>query len=99
MKISSKTHQIAPFKIFWGKHAPNPLANAWLPHVLQAALRHATRPAPQKVAHLGKSYVRPWTTTKKFIWGDALVESTLVDSWLCVVRYMSICITKSFNLT
>ena len=46
---------------------PNPLANAWLPHALQAALRNATRPAPIKVAPLGKSCIRSWTTTKKFI--------------------------------
>ena len=37
MKICSKTHQVAPFKnIFSEKHAPNPLANAWLRHASQA---------------------------------------------------------------
>ena len=37
MKICSKTHQTAPFKIFWGGSIPRtPLANAWLRHASQA---------------------------------------------------------------
>ena len=37
MKICSKTHQIAPFKIFFGEACPRaPLANSWLRHALQA---------------------------------------------------------------
>ena len=42
-------------KKFLGEACPRtPLANAWLRHVSQlATLRHATRPAPQKVAPLG----------------------------------------------
>ena len=48
MKICSKTHQIAPLKkMFTGKHAHDPLANAWLRHGSQATLRHATRSSPQ----------------------------------------------------
>ena len=44
------------------------LANAWLRHESQAASRHATCPSPQKVElSLSKTYVRPWTTTKKCI--------------------------------
>ena len=39
MKICSKTHQIATLK-----------KTAWLPHTSQAASRHATHQAPQKVA-------------------------------------------------
>ena len=59
MKICSKTHQIAPFKnYFSGKHAPNPLANAWLRHASQVL---------KKLATFGKSCIRPCTTTAKFI--------------------------------
>ena len=59
----SKTHQIAPFKkSFLVKRAPEPPS-----HASQATLRHATRPAPQKVGPPWQSYIRPWTTTKKFI--------------------------------
>ena len=53
MKICSKTHQIAPFKKNWGEACPRtPLAN---------------RKPPKKVGPLGKSCIRPWTTTEKFI--------------------------------
>ena len=67
MKICSKTHQIAPLKYFFsGKHAPNPLANAWLRHASQ------TPPPPKKKidAPLGKSCIRRMankSTTEKFI--------------------------------
>ena len=56
-------------KNFLGGACPRtPLANAWLVrHVSQAASRHATRPAPKKLAPLGKSCIRPWTTAKKII--------------------------------
>ena len=59
MKICSKTHQIAPFKIFFRGTMPRtPLANAWLRHALQA---------PKKLATLAKSCIRQCTTTEKFI--------------------------------
>ena len=74
---------------------PYPLANARLRHVKQVALRHATRLVPKQVRPpLGKFCIRPWTTTKKFISRDALVEFTLAGSSLCVVR---LCITKLFR--
>ena len=42
MKICSKTHQIAPFKNFFGEACPRtPIANAWLCQASQA-------PPPQK---------------------------------------------------
>ena len=39
-------------------------------------------PPPKKKSwpSLGKACIRPWTTTEKFIWGKALVESTLANS-------------------
>ena len=43
---------------FWGSMPPNPIANVWLRHASQA---------PQNVAPLGKSCIRPWATTEKFI--------------------------------
>ena len=50
MKICSKTHQIAPLKIFFrGSMPPNPLANAWLRHASQT-------PPPQKKKIVG----HPW---------------------------------------
>ena len=59
MKICSKTYQITQFKIFFsGKHVPESLANAWLRHL-------RWRPAPHMLGSLGKSCIRPWTTTKK----------------------------------
>ena len=58
---------------------PNP------PSKHMATQRVASLLPPKKVAlPLGKSCIRLWTTTEKFIW-----ESFLADSWLCVVRYMS----------
>ena len=46
-------------QIFFGKACPRtPLVNAWLRDALQA---------PKKLAPLGKSCIRPWTTTEKFI--------------------------------
>ena len=64
MKLCSKTHQITPFKkISCRSMPPNPLANAWLRHASQVA---CNSPSPQKVPPpLGKSCIRPWTTTKK----------------------------------
>ena len=69
MKICSKTHQIAAIqkKNLRGTYPQTPLANAWLRHASQTAPRHTTCPAPKKLAPLDKSYIRPWTTAKKFI--------------------------------
>ena len=45
-------------KNVFGEACPRTLlANAWLRHASQA---------PQKVGPLGKSCIRPWTTTEKF---------------------------------
>ena len=66
-------------KIFWGGSMP---PNA--PSKRVAMPRVATPPPQIIVAPLGKSCIRPWTTNEKFIW-----ESSLTDSWLCVVSYMS----------
>ena len=59
---------------------PNP------PNKRMATQRVASPPPSHKkyLPTLGKSRIHPWTTTEIFIWG-----STLADSWLCVVRYMS----------
>ena len=63
-------------KILSGKHAPEPISKC-------VGVTHCKplRPAPQKVVPpFGKSCIRPWTTTKRFISRNALVESTLADS-------------------
>ena len=58
----SKTLQNAPNctiqNFFRGSMPPNPIANAWLRHASQTS---------QKGGPLGKSCIRPWTTTEKFI--------------------------------
>ena len=50
MKISSKTHQIPPFKkkIIYEACPRTPRANAWQRHASQADSRLATRPSLQK---------------------------------------------------
>ena len=79
MKICSKTQQITQFKkISRGNMPPNPPANAWLRHESQSGVQLTE--SPKSWAPLGKSCIRPWTTTKKFIWRDALVECTQADS-------------------
>ena len=85
MKICSKTHEIAPFKkkicgeAYASEHPKQTFG--YTPRVASRFTAYATRPALQKSwAPLDKSCIRPWTTTKKFIRGDALVESTLADS-------------------
>ena len=49
-------------KNFWGEAcSQTPLAHTWLRHASQAP------PQKKKLAPLGKSCIRPWTTTEKFI--------------------------------
>ena len=61
-KIYSKTHQIVPFKkTIRGSMPPNP------PSKRLATSRVASPPPKKKkVGPLGKSCIRPWTTTEKF---------------------------------
>ena len=67
-------------KIFSRRSMPQtPLANDWLRHASQAS---------QKVGPLGKSCIRPWTTTEKSIRGNALVESTLAQLIVCSTLYV-----------
>ena len=61
----TKLHHSKTFSL--GKMPPNP------------SDKRLARP-PKKLALLGKSCIRPWTLTKKFISGDALVKFTLADS-------------------
>ena len=58
---------------FWEACPRTPLANVWLRHASQAAINYSGM-------QLAQSCIRSWTTTKKFIRGNALVESTLADS-------------------
>ena len=58
----TKLHHLKKFSR--GSMPQTPLANAWVRHASQAASRHATRPAFQKV---GPPLANPFTTTKKFI--------------------------------
>ena len=69
-KISSKTHQIAPFKkIFPGKHVPEPPSKRLATTRVASSFAACNSPSPQKVGHplANHTVILPWTTTKKFI--------------------------------
>ena len=69
MKICSKTHQFAPSKKFsLGSMPPNPPSKRpATPRVASSFAACKLAQPPQKLTPLAKSYILPWTTSKKFI--------------------------------
>ena len=69
MKICSKTQKIAPFqKNSPGMHALEPPSKRLATPRVASSFAACNSPSPPKRwAPLDKSYILPWTTTKKFI--------------------------------
>ena len=50
-----------------GKHAPEPPSKRMATPRIASRFAACNSPSPKKLAPFGKSCIRPWTTTKKFM--------------------------------